>query len=227
MPERDELLIEIAPTGVIRAAVNMSNAALVQLDPVTGVLTGPSAQIAIALASELGCDLSIIRYGSAADILAAAGGNEWDVAFIASDPSRADSFSFSPPYTTVTASFLVSDSSPLCSVGHVDVEGVRIAAARTAAYTKQLERQVRNAVVLHTENPASALDMLVSSQCNAAAGLTESLSRFRDENPGFRVVEGSFSQVPQAIAVHRRCIHASTFLSDFIKRHCSAGKPSN
>ncbi|TIV63547.1 MAG: amino acid ABC transporter substrate-binding protein, partial [Mesorhizobium sp.] len=42
MPERDELLTEIAPTGVIRAAVNMSNAALVQLDPVTGVLTGPS-----------------------------------------------------------------------------------------------------------------------------------------------------------------------------------------
>jgi len=227
MSERDELLIEIAPTGVIRAAVNMSNAALVQLDPVTGVLTGPSTQIAIALAAELECDLSIVRYGSAADILAAADGNEWDVAFIASDPSRADRFSFSPPYTTVTASFLVSDSSPLRSVGHVDVEGVRIAAARTAAYTKQLERQIRNAVVLHTENPASALDMLVSSECDAAAGLTESLLRFCEENPGFRVVEGAFSTVPQAIAVDRRCVHASTFLSDFIRQHCNAGKPSN
>ncbi|TIU26899.1 MAG: amino acid ABC transporter substrate-binding protein, partial [Mesorhizobium sp.] len=121
----------------------------------------------------------------------------------------------------------VSDSSPLGSVGHVDVEGVRIAAARTAAYTKQLERQVRNAILLHTENPASALDMLISSQCDAAAGLTESLSRFCEENPGFRVVEGTFSKVPQAIAVHRRCVHASTFLSDFIQQHCSAGKPSN
>lgn len=227
MRERDELLTEIAPTGVIRAAVNMSNAALVQLEPVTGVLTGPSAQIAIALAAELDCNLSLVRYGSAADILAAAEGNEWDVAFIASDPSRADRFSFSPPYTTVTASFLVSDRSPLGSVGHVDVQGVRIAAARTAAYTKQLERQVRNAIVLHTENPASALDMLVSSRCDAAAGLTESLSRFCEENPGFRVVEGTFSKVPQAIAVHRRCVHASTFLSDFIQQHCSAGKPSN
>lgn len=227
MSERDELLTEIAPTGVIRAAVNMSNAALVQLDPVTGSLTGPSAQIALELAAELDCGLSLVRYGSAADILAAAEDDEWDVAFIASDPSRADRFSFSPPYTTVTASFLVSDGSPLDSVGHVDVEGVRITAARTAAYTKQLERQVRNAILLHTENPVSALDMLVSSQCDAAAGLTESLSRFCEENPGFRIVEGSFSKVPQAIAVHRRCVDAATFVSDFIQQHCSADKPSN
>lgn len=227
MPEREEILIEIAPTGVIRAAVNMSNAALVKLDPVTGVLKGQSAQIATALAAELDCGLSLVRYGSAADILAAAEGSEWDVAFIASDPSRADRFSFSPPYTTVTASFLVSDRSPLGSVEHVDVEGVRIAAARTAAYTRELERQIRSAILLHTESPASALDMLVSSECDAAAGLTESLSRFCEENPGFRVVEGTFSKVPQAIAVHRRCVHASTFLSDFIQQHCSAGKPSN
>jgi polar amino acid transport system substrate-binding protein len=225
--ERDEILAEIAPTGVIRAAVNMSNAALVRLDPVTGSLTGPSAQIALELAAELDCGLSLVQYGSAADILAAAEGNEWDVAFIASDPSRVDRFSFSPSYTTVTASFLVSDGSALGSVGHVDVEGVRIAAARTAAYTKQLERRIRKAILLHTANPASALDMLVSSQCDAAAGLTESLSRFCKENPGFRVVEGSFSKVPQAIAVHRRCVHASTFLSDFIQQHCSADKPGN
>lgn len=69
--------------------------------------------------------------------------------------------------------------------------------------------------------------MLVSSQCDAAAGLTESFSRFCEENPGFRVVEGTFSKVPQAIAVHRRCVHASTFLPDFIQQYCSAGKPSN
>ncbi|EJZ17985.1 transporter substrate-binding domain-containing protein [Rhizobium sp. Pop5] len=227
MPQRDELLAEIAPTGVIRAAVNMSNAALVQLDPVTGTLTGSSAQIAVELAAELDCGLSLVQYGSAADILAAAEGNEWDVAFIASDPSRADRFSFSPPYTTVSASFLVPDSSPLGSLEHVDVEGVRIAAARTAAYTKQLERLVRNAIVLHTENPASALDMLVSSECDAAAGLTESLSRFCEKNPGFHVVDRAFSKVPQAIAVHRRCVHASTFLSDFIQQHYGAGKPNN
>ncbi|CCM78466.1 transporter substrate-binding domain-containing protein [Rhizobium mesoamericanum] len=227
MPQRDELLTEIAPTGVIRAAVNMSNAALVQLDPVTGTLTGSSAKIAVALAAELDCGLSLVRYGSAADILAAAEGDEWDVAFIASDPSRADRFSFSPPYTRVTASFLVPDSSPLDSLEHVDVEGVRIAAARNAAYTKQLERQVKNAIVLHTENPASALGMLVSSECDAAAGLTESLSRFCEENPGFRVVEGPFSEVPQAIAVHRSCVRASTFLSNFIEQHCSAGNDVN
>ncbi|ANM10437.1 MULTISPECIES: hypothetical protein [unclassified Rhizobium] len=97
MSTRKQILAEIAPTGAIKAPVNMSNAALVRWDDEAGALVGPVAQVAHKIAEQLDCGLSLIQYGSAAGILADADGDEWDIAFIASDPSRADRFSFSPP----------------------------------------------------------------------------------------------------------------------------------
>ena len=216
MPTRKQILAEIAPTGAIRAAVNMSNSALVRWDDEAAAFVGPSTEIARKIAEQLDCGLFLIQYGSAADILADADGDDWDIAFIASDPSRADRFSFSPPYISVKATYLVPDSSSFRRVQDVDVEGVRIASARSAAYTKQLERMLERATVLHTDSPASAVDLLVGSQCNAAAGLTEYLIQTSVRISGFRLVEGTFSEIPQTIAVHKRAIHASAFFADFL-----------
>ncbi|WP_434730067.1 transporter substrate-binding domain-containing protein [Rhizobium binae] len=217
MSTRKQILAEIAPTGAIRAAINMSNAALVRWDDKAGALVGPSAQIAHKIAEQLDCGLSLIQYGSAADILANADGDEWDIAFIASDPSRVDRFSFSPPYISVEATYLVPDSSSFQSVQDVDVEGVQIASARSAAYTKQLERILQRASVSHTDSPATAINLLVESRCAAAAGLTEYLIQTSERISGFRLVEGTFSQIPQTIAVHKRFVHASAFFADFVR----------
>ncbi|MBB5667980.1 polar amino acid transport system substrate-binding protein [Rhizobium leguminosarum] len=216
MPTRKQILAEIAPAGAIRAAVNMSNSALVRWDDEAGALVGPSAEIARKIAEQLDCGLFLIQYGSAADILADADGDEWDIAFIASDPSRADHFSFSPPYISVKATYLVPDSSSFRRVQDVDVEGVRIASARSAAYTKQLERMLERATVFHTDSPAAAVDLLVGSQCDAAAGLTEYLIQTSVRISGFRLLEGTFSEIPQTIAVHKSAIHAPAFFADFI-----------
>ncbi|WP_064691770.1 transporter substrate-binding domain-containing protein [Rhizobium aegyptiacum] len=218
MSTREKVLSEIAPAGVIRAAVNMSNAALVRWDDQAGALVGPSARIGHKIAEQLDRALSLIQYGSAADILAASDRGEWDIAFIASDLSRADRFSFSPAYISVKATYLVPEVSAFRTVGDVDAEGVRIASARSAAYTKQLERILEKATVSHTDSPAAAIDLLVGSQSDAAAGLTEFLVQTSERMSGFRLVEGAFSEIPQTIAVHRSAIHASAFFADFVRR---------
>ncbi|MGN7715140.1 transporter substrate-binding domain-containing protein [Agrobacterium radiobacter] len=94
---------EIAPTGSIRAAVNIANAALVRFEERTGELIGPSVDLAKSLAAEIGCQLLVKAYPSAAAIMAADERNDWDIAFIAAAPSRADRFDFSPPYAFVAA----------------------------------------------------------------------------------------------------------------------------
>lgn len=227
MSTQEKVLSEIAPAGVIRAAVNMSNAALVHWDDQSGALIGPSARIGHKIAEQLDRGLSLIQYGSAADILAAADRGEWDIAFIASDPSRADRFSFSPPYISVKATYLVPEASAFRTVGDVDAEGVRIASARNAAYTKQLERILERATVSHTDGPAAAIHLLVGSHCDAAAGLTEFLVQTSERTSGFRLVEGAFSEIPQTIAVPRRSIHASAYFTDFVRRlnGTAAGDP--
>ncbi|GAC1045657.1 transporter substrate-binding domain-containing protein [Rhizobium sp. No.120] len=214
----EQVCSEIAPTGIIRAAVNMSNAALIRWDENAGALVGPSAEIANRIANELNRGLSLIRYGSAADILSAADRGEWDIAFIASDPSRTDRFSFSPPYISVEATYLVPVSSPYRTADELDSKGIRIASARSAAYTKQLERILKRATVLHVDSPTAALDFLANGECDTAAGLTEFLFNASERMEGFRVVDGVFSQIPQTIAVHKRATNASLFFADFVRR---------
>ena len=72
---------DLAPTGTLRAAINLANAALVQRDPATGTLTGVSVHLATELANRLGCQVSFVTYTS--DALDK---NEWDIAFLAVDP---------------------------------------------------------------------------------------------------------------------------------------------
>lgn len=225
----EQVRSEIAPAGTIRAAVNMSNAALIRWDETAGALVGPSAEIADGIARELDRGLSLIRYGSAADILSAADGGEWDIAFIASDPSRTDRFSFSPPYISVEATYLVPVTSSYRTADELDTIGIRIASARSAAYTKQLERILRRATVLHVDSPKAALDFLSNRECDAAAGLTEFLFNASERMEGFRVVDGVFSQIPQTIAVHKRATNASLFFADFVRRlgGADAGEEKN
>ena len=225
----EQVRSEIAAAGSIRAAVNMSNAALIRWDENADALIGPSAEIADRIARELDRGLSLIRYGSAADILSAADGGEWDIAFIASDPSRTDRFSFSPPYISVEATYLVPVTSSYRTADELDTTGIRIASARSAAYTKQLERTLKRATVLHVDSPTAALDFLSNRECDAAAGLTEFLFNASERMEGFRVVDGVFSQIPQTIAVHKRATNASLFLADFVRRlgGADAGEEKN
>ncbi|AGB75382.1 MULTISPECIES: transporter substrate-binding domain-containing protein [Rhizobium] len=225
----EQVRSEIASAGTIRAAVNMSNAALIRWDETAGALVGLSAEIADRIARELDRGLSLIRYGSAADILSAADGGEWDIAFIASDPSRTDRFSFSPPYISVEATYLVPVTSPYRTADELDTNGIRIASARSAAYTKQLERTLKRATVLHVDNPAAAVGFLVDQECDAAAGLTEFLFNASERMEGFRVVDGVFSRIPQTIAVHKRATNASLFFADFVRRlgGADAGEEKN
>ena len=58
----DQLLAELAPTGVLRAAINMSNFLLVTGQTNTGAPDGVSPDMAQAIAAKLGVDCKLIPY---------------------------------------------------------------------------------------------------------------------------------------------------------------------
>ena len=208
---------EIAPAGSLRAAVNIANAALVRVDERTGELRGPSVDLAQSLAKEIGCPLLLEAYPSAAAILAADDSGAWDIAFIAADPSRTDRFAFSPPYAFVTATCMVPANAAISSVAQVDAPGFRIAAARGAAYTKQLERQIRHASIVYAEGPAAAIDLLKAGSSDAAAGLKDFLQNAAAQDASLRVVDDAFFAIPQTIAI-RKGSRAAPFIAAFVGR---------
>ncbi len=217
MAAPDNVVVELASTGIIRAAVNGSNAALVRVDERTGAPAGPSIDLANALAAEIGFPLSVVKYQSAAAILASADRNEWDIALIAADPSRTDRFAFSPPYAFVTATYLVPAMSDACFVADVDVFGRRIAAARGAAYTKEIERQVKQATIVYADFPSAAVEKLKAGDCDAAAGLRQSLEALALSDTAFRILPDEFSQIPQTVAVLKEKKASAAFVRHFVE----------
>lgn len=209
---------ELVPTGSLRAAVNVANAALVRVDERTGELLGPSIDLANALAAEIDCPLVVNPYPSAAAILAAAEGNDWDIAFIAADPSRADRFEFSPPYAFVTATYLVLEASHIHSVTEVDLPGLRISAAREAAYTKQLEKLLQHAAIIYSESPMASIEMLRAGACEAAARLKDFLQFAAESGDGLRILDDTFLEIPQTVAVRKGAMAAS-FVSEFVTKY--------
>jgi len=214
-----EIVAEFAPHGVMRAAINAANAALVQVDPSSGEIAGPSSDIARRLGLELGTQVSLVSYPTAGEIMAAIDRDEWDVALIAEDPSRADRLFFSPPYAIIEATYAVRAERPFRTSNDVDVSGARIATARKAAYTSKLERLLERATLIYADSPSAAFELMVSGECDAAAGIRDSLMRFSMGVPGMRVVDGAFSKIKQTIAIRHCAPQAAAYLTDFLVRY--------
>ena len=141
----EDLLKELAPTGVLRAAINMSNFLLVTGKTDTGDPDGVSPDMARAIAANLGVACQLIPYprpGPLADALAE---DAWDIGNIAAEPERAKTITFSPPYCEIQATYLLPPGSPMRSIAEVDSPGNRIAVASRSAYDLWLKENLQHA----------------------------------------------------------------------------------
>ncbi len=86
----EEVVRRLAPSGVLRAGINLSNFLLVSSRSRDGGPVGVSPDLARALADALGLDLRYVSYPSPGPLADAAVHDEWDVALVGAEPQRAD-----------------------------------------------------------------------------------------------------------------------------------------
>ena len=135
----------LAPHGFLRVAINLGNPVLAQGDARSP--RGPSLELATALAQRMGVQARFTCHDAAASVVAAAGEDSWDLAFLAIDPARTDRIAFSAPYVEIEGTYLVREDSPAQQVADLDREGLRIAVGRGAAYDLFLSRELRHATI--------------------------------------------------------------------------------
>src|SRR5262247_984912 len=165
----------LAPTGKLRAGINYGNFILAQKDPATGDSRGPAIDLARELGKRLGVPVEIVAYTAVGTMVDGARAGAWDIAFLGADPARAGEISFTAPYLELEATYLVPAGSSLGAVGDVDREGVRVAAPARAAYELYLSRSLTRAKLVRTPTAEAALELLVSGQVEALAGLRQAL----------------------------------------------------
>ena len=91
----------LAPTGRLRASINLGNPVLARRDAATGAAAGVSVDLARALADELGVPLELVVVDGAAQSVEAVKSGQADIGFFAIDPLRGDGIRFTAPYVLI------------------------------------------------------------------------------------------------------------------------------
>jgi polar amino acid transport system substrate-binding protein len=194
----------LAPGGVLRAGINLSNFLLVSSRTADGGPAGVSPDMAAAIAQCLDVTLQRVPYASPALLADAAGRDEWDIGLIGAEPQRAETIAFTAPYAQIEATYLVPPGSPLSDIAAVDAPGVRIAVTGGTAYGLWLDRNIHQAEIVRTATMDETFADFRDRGLDALAGLRMRLLDDAKRLPGARLLEGRFMAVQQAIGVPRR-----------------------
>ncbi|MDP2326624.1 MAG: transporter substrate-binding domain-containing protein [Dehalococcoidia bacterium] len=223
IPLSDEARAELAPTGVLRAGVNMGNFLLVTGRTAEGDPDGVSPDMARAIAARLGVPLQLIPFKSPGEVADAAGTNIWDIALIGAEPQRAEQIEFSPAYVEIEATYLVPPGSSLATVAEVDRPGVRIAVSARSAYGLWLERNIRHATLVRLEAGQNVFEHFVANGLEAYAGLRPGLAEDVQNLPGARILDGQFAAVQQAVGTAKANVAGAAFLRAFVEEAKASG----
>ncbi len=214
----------LAPGGVLRAAINLSNFLLVTGRASDGAPTGVSPDMARELARRLGVGVELRKYASPGDLADDAAAGAWDVGNIGAEPARATTIAFTAAYCEIECTYLVPPGSAITSIDDVDRPGVRIASAPRAAYDLWLERNLHHAELVRSTSLAGSFELFVEQGLDALAGLRPGLMINAAQLPGSRLLDGRFSTVQQAMGTPRgRDAAGIAYLGDFVEAMKATG----
>jgi polar amino acid transport system substrate-binding protein len=215
-----DVVKNLVPTGVLRAAINIGNPVLVQADPAGGTPTGVTMDLARELARHLGVALEptvIDGAGKSFETLKAA---KCDIGFLAIEPARAAEIAFTAPYVIIEGVYAVHADSTIKANADVDRAGVRIAVNKGAAYDLYLTRSLKHATLARSEE---SFEAFLRDKLDAVAGVKQAVVRFAAENKGVRVLDGRFMEIQQAMCLPKGRDAAARYLSGFVEEMKASG----
>ena len=221
-PSRDAIA-SLAPSGRLRAAVNLGNIVLAQKDPATGALTGVIVDMTHELARRLGVPLDVMTYDTGGKIAPALATDHWDVSFLGDQQARDAGLVSTAPYLYVDATYMVRNDAPYKSVADLDRPGVRISAALNSAYDLYLTKTLKNAALVRAPTSADSIELFVNDRLEAAAGVRQNLLDGQKLHPGLRLLPDAFTRVDQAMCMPPGREAGFKYLSAFVEAMKASG----
>lgn len=214
----------LAPTGVLRASINLGNPILARWDAGRNLAAGVSVDLATELAKRLQVELQPVVFDSAGKSVTAVTGEQADVGFFAVDPLRGEGLLFTAPYILIEGSYLVRTDSRIESNEQVDVEGVRIMVGKGSAYDLYLSRELKNAQIVRANTSPTVVDEFLAQKVDVAAGVRQQLASDSARLIGLRLLPGRFMVIQQAMGTPRsRGMEAANYLGEFVEDMKSSG----
>jgi polar amino acid transport system substrate-binding protein len=218
-----DVISQLAPTGVLRAGINLSNFLLVTGKSPTGDPVGVSPDMAAEIAQRLGVPVKYAPYKTPGELADAADAGAWDIGLIGAEPQRAEKIAFTAAYCEIEATYMVPAGSPLKTIADVDKPGIKIAVTGRAAYGLWLDRNIKAATLVRTDSLDSAYEKFVADKLDALAGLRPRLITDVKKLPGARILDGQFTAVQQAIGTARKNTAGAAWLRIFAEEAKASG----
>lgn len=203
---------DLAPTGVLRASINLGNPVLARGTPDDPA--GVTVDIAREVAARLDLPVEFVCFDAARKSFEAMTTGRADICFLAIEPAREAEVAFTEPYVVIEGVFAVPVDSPIRTVDDVDRPEVRIGVKQGSAYDLYLTRTLRHAVIVRGDE---GVGVFREQELDVAAGIREPMTAFVAANEDVRLIGERFMEIRQAVGTTKsRRPETVRFLSDVV-----------
>ena len=219
----DDIIKKIAPTGVLRVGVNMSNFLLVNSKDKLGVVDGVSPGIGKKLAKELNISFKIVQFANPGLLADAVNNNEWDIGNIASEKERSKTIDFSDPYVNIDANFLFREEDNFKNNNDIDQLGIKIAVFERSAYDLWLTENFKKAELIRVNSIEESHNLFKENKVNILAGLKPKLIDEMKKNNNYEMIQSPFTYIKQSIGIKKGNPEVLDFINKFISNNIKEG----
>lgn len=221
----DSAIVEaFAPTGTLRASINLGNPILANRDPASGEASGVSVDLARAFAQQLGVPLELVVLDTASQSVEAVSDERADFGFFAVDPKRGETIAFTAPYVLIEGFYLVRADSPVRTNADVDQPHNRVVVGKGSAYDLFLTRELKAAQIVRAPSSPTVVQTFIDGELEVAAGVKQQLEADARKSPGLRLLDERFMVIRQAMGVAKsRGPRAAAVLGEFVEAMKASG----
>ncbi|MFI8522666.1 transporter substrate-binding domain-containing protein [Streptomyces sp. NPDC085481] len=194
MTDANALVSDLAPTGTLRASINLGNPVLAQGTP--DAPAGITVDLAREIGARLGVPVELLCFDAARKSYEAMATGRADLCFLAVDPAREAEVAFTAPYVVIEGVYAVPRESSFRTPEDVDAPGVRIGVKAGSAYDLHLTRTLRHATLVRGEE---GVDTFADLALEAGAGIRQPMTAYAAAHPEVRLLDTRFMRIRQAV----------------------------
>ena len=214
---------QLAPTGILRVAINMSNFLLVSGTDSSGLPEGVSPDLGRRVAKELKIPYKLVKYKSPGELADAVNKNQWDIGNIAFEPKRAKTIDFTNSYVNIDANFLVRKIDNFKTNEDIKKSKAKIAVFERSAYDLWLTDNFKDIELIRTDSIQSSHILFNEGKVNILAGLKSKLIEESSENNKLKIIEDPFTFIKQSVGIKKGNPDVIQFLNNLISNLIKEG----
>ena len=214
---------KLAPTGILRVAINMSNFLLVSGTDSSGLPEGVSPDLGRRVAKELKIPYKLVKYKSPGELADAVNKNQWDIGNIAFEPKRAKTIDFTNSYVNIDANFLVRKIDNFKTNEDIKKSKAKIAVFERSAYDLWLTDNFKDIELIRTDSIQSSHALFNEGKVNILAGLKSKLIEESSENNKLKIIEDPFTFIKQSVGIKKGNPDVIQFLNNLISNLIKEG----